>query len=166
MISLLLPTSLILWVSSFLDNRVLRLAFNNSIEAFKSILTSIPQGSPISPILFLIYIRDLFKLVNIRFGSYLDDITLTTTSKSLKQNIKTLEREVKDIFELRNKNAISFDIDKTKLIYFDNSKNKPSLKLPNRAIVLPSKVVKWLGMYYNEKLSFKEHIAYRASKVK
>jgi hypothetical protein len=166
MISLLLPTSLILWVSSFLDNRVLRLAFNNSIEAFKSILTSILQGSPISPILFLIYIRDLFKLVNIRFGSYLDDITLTTTSKSLKQNIKTLEREVKDIFELGNKNAISFDIDKTKLIYFDNSKNKPSLKLPNGAIVLPSKVVKWLGMYYNEKLSFKEHIAYRASKVK
>ena len=41
MISLLLPTSLILWVSSFLDDRVLRLAFNNSIEAFKSILTSI-----------------------------------------------------------------------------------------------------------------------------
>jgi hypothetical protein len=41
MISLLLPTSLILWVSSFLDDRVLRLAFDNSIEAFKSILTSI-----------------------------------------------------------------------------------------------------------------------------
>ena len=166
MISLLLPTSLILWVSSFLDDRVLRLAFDNSIEAFKSILTSIPQGSPISPILFLIYIRDLFKSANISFKSYLDDITLTTASKSLKQNIKTLEREAKDIFELGNKNAISFDIDKTELIHFDNSKNKPSLKLPNGAIVLPSKVVKWLGIYYNEKLSFKEHIAYRTSKAK
>jgi hypothetical protein len=142
MISLLLPTSLILWVLSFLDNRVLRLAFDNSIEVFKSILTSIPQGSPISPILFLIYIRDLFKLANIRFGSYLDDITLTTTSKSLKQNIKTLEREVKDIFELGTKNTISFNIEKTELIYFNSSKNKPSLKLPNRNIVFPSKVVK------------------------
>ena len=142
MISLLLPTSLILWVSSFLDDRVLRLAFNNSIEVFKSILTSIPQGSPISPILFLIYIRDLFKSANIRFGSYLDDITLTTASKSLKQNIKTLEREVKDIYELGSKNAISFDMDKTELIHFDSSKNKPSLKLPNRALVSLSKVVK------------------------
>ena len=142
MISLLLPTSLILWVSSFLDNQVLRLAFNNSIEVFKSILTGIPQGSPISPILFLIYIRDLFKSAIIRFGSYLDDITLTTASKSLKQNIKTLEREVKDIFELGTKNAISFDIEKTELIHFDSSKNKPSLKLPNGNIVFPSKVVK------------------------
>ena len=41
MISLLLPTSLILWVSLFLDNRVLQLAFDNSIKAFKSIFTGI-----------------------------------------------------------------------------------------------------------------------------
>ena len=142
MISLLLPTSLILWVSSFLDDRVLRLAFDNSIEAFKSILTSILQGSPISPILFLIYIRDLFKSANIKFRSYLDNISLTTASKSLKKNIKTLEREVKDIVNLGKKNTISFNIDKTKLIYFNNSKNKPSLKLPNRELVSPSKVVK------------------------
>ena len=166
MISLLLPTSLILWVLLFLDNRVLRLAFNNSIKAFKSILTSIPQGSPILPILFLIYIRDLFKLVNIKFRSYLDNISLTTASKSLKKNIKTLEREVKDIVDLGKKNTISFNIDKTELIYFNNSKNKPNLKLPNRELVSPSKVVKWLGIYFNENLRFKEHIAYRASKAK
>jgi hypothetical protein len=140
--SLLLPTSLILWVTSFLDDRVLRLAFDNNIKAFKSILTSILQGSPISPILFLIYIRDLFKLANVSFKSYLDDISLITASKSLKKNIKTLEREVKDIVNLGKKNAISFDIDKTELIHFDKSKNKPSLKLPNRELVSPSKVVK------------------------
>jgi hypothetical protein len=142
MISLLLLTSLILWVLLFLDNRVLRLAFNNSIKAFKSILTGILQGSSILPILFLIYIRDLFKLVNISFRSYLDNIILITISNSLKKNIKTLEREVKNIFDLGNKNAISFNIDKTKLIYFNNSKNKPSLKLSNRVLVSPSKVVK------------------------
>jgi hypothetical protein len=94
------------------------------------------------PILFLIYIRDLFKSVNISFRSYLDDISLTTASNSLKKNIKTLEQEIKDIFDLGDKNAISFDIDKTELIYFNNSKNKPSLKLPNRVLVSPSKVVK------------------------
>ena len=166
MISLLLPTSLILWVSSFLDDRVLRLAFDNNIEAFRSILTGILQGSPILPILFLIYIWDLFKSANIKFRSYLDDISLTTASKSLKKNIKTLEREVKDIVDLGKKNTISFNIDKTELIHFDNSKNKPSLKLPNGELVSPSKVVKWLGVYFDENLRFKEHIVYRASRAK
>ena len=39
-------------------------------------------------------------------------------------------------------NTISFDMDKTELIHFNSSKNKPSLKLPNRALVSLSKVVK------------------------
>lgn len=129
-VSLLLLTSLILQVSSFLDDRVLQLAFNNNIEAFKSILTSILQRSLISLILFLIYIRDLFKLANVSFKSYLDDITLIIAFKSLKKNIKTLKREVKDIVDLGDTNAISFDINnKIKLIYFNNSKNELSLKL-------------------------------------
>jgi hypothetical protein len=144
----------------------LRLAFNNSIKVFRSILTGIPQGSPISPILFLIYIRDLFKLVNIKFRSYLDNISLTTASKSLKKNIKTLEREVKNIVDLGKKNTISFNIDKTELIHFNNSKNKPSLNLPNRELVSPSKVVKWLEIYFDKNLRFKKYIAYRASKAK
>jgi hypothetical protein len=55
-----LPISLIAWVSSFLSSRSIRLTFDGQIELFQSINTSIPQGSPISPILFLVYIRDLF----------------------------------------------------------------------------------------------------------
>ena len=47
-----MPTSLISWVSFFLANRQLRLLFDNQLEQFSTIDTGIPQGSPISPILF------------------------------------------------------------------------------------------------------------------
>jgi hypothetical protein len=86
-------------------------------------------------IIFAIF-RELYKLVATYY------IFLTTTSKSLKKNIKTLEKEIKNIINLRKKNTISFNIDKIELIYFNNSKNKPSLKLPNRELVSSSKVVK------------------------
>src|ERR1700709_1703139 len=123
-----------------MNNRILRLVFEGKIESFKPINTSIPQGSPISPILFLIYIRDLFKANSIKFLFYIDDILLIASSKSFKQNIKILEQETKVLFELGTKYAIKFDIDKTELIHF--GKSQLYLKLPNENLVLPIKLVK------------------------
>ena len=123
-----------------MNNRILRLVFNSNTKSFKPINTGIPQESPILPILFLIYIRDLFKSNSIKFLSYMDDISLIASSKSFKQNIKILERETKVLFELGTKYTIKFDIDKTELIHF--GKSQLYLKLPNRNIVLPIKLVK------------------------
>src|SRR6201746_2840945 len=142
-----------------MNDRILRLVFNGNIESFKPINTGIPQGSPISPILFLIYIRDLFKSNSIKFLSYMDDILFIASSKSFKQNIKILERETKILFELDTKNAIKFNIDKTKLIHF--GKSQLYLKLPNGNLVLPIKLVKWLGIHFDYNLKFKEYIVIR-----
>src|SRR6201747_180477 len=149
-----------------MNNRILRLVFKGNIELFKPINTSIPQGSPISPILFLIYIQDLFKSNSIKFLSYIDNILLIVSSKSFKQNIKILEQETKVLFELSTKYVIKFDIDKTELIYFNSGKKQLYLVLPNRNIVLPIKLVKWLGIHFDYNLKFKEHIAIRTSLAK
>src|SRR6201747_699630 len=164
LVNLKLPLSLIKWVLSFMNDRILRLVFEDNIESFKPINTGIPQGSPISPILFLIYIRDLFKANTIKFLSYIDDISLIASFKSFKQNIKILERETKVLFELDTKYTIKFDIDKTELIYF--GKSQLYLKLPNGNLVLPIKLVKWLGIHFDYNLKFKEHIAIRTSLAK
>lgn len=165
--SLRLPISLIHWISSFLEDRLLRLSFDNQLEEFSPIITGIPQGSPISPILFLIYIRDLFKSNTIDFLSYMDDIALTASSKSFKQNIKILEREAKKLVSLGNESSIQFDIDKTELIHFFISpKLKPSLVLPNGNTITPTRLVRWLGIHFDSNLKFKEHIAIRTSLAK
>ena len=106
-----LPSSLILWISSFLDHRLLRLSFDGQIEGFSAINTGIPQGSPISPILFLIYIRGLFDTPAARLGlvkylSYINDILITTKSTSTKKNAKILQKEVDTLYKLALENAI------------------------------------------------------------
>ena len=54
-----LPQSLISWVDSFLSERVARLMFARKIQDETPVQIGIPQGSPISPILFLIYTKDI-----------------------------------------------------------------------------------------------------------
>jgi hypothetical protein len=89
--SLGLPQSLIDWTQTFLEERSIRLAFNGQIEDFSEVETGVPQGSPISPILFLIYIRDLFQdLKEVYPLSYIDDIALATSSTSWNKNAKVL----------------------------------------------------------------------------
>jgi ribonuclease HI len=165
-----LPTSLIAWVSSFLADRVLRLSFDSQLEQFSKIETGIPQGSPISPILFLIYIRDLFPSLasSIRVLSYIDDIALTTSSTSLKKNVRILEREVAKLQELAIENAIEFDLAKTELIHFTRIKEAKTatLRLPDGEVIQPKELVRWLGIWFDPNLTFKYHVAIRTSQAR
>jgi ribonuclease HI len=163
-----LPKSLITWVSSFLESRQLKLSFDQNIEEFRAINTGIPQGSPISPILFLIYIRDLFTSNTGKHLSFMDDISITVTSSSFKKNIKMLEREAKRLVKVGAENAISFDIAKTELLHYSSSHKaaEASLQMPDKSIVTPKQVVKWLGIYFDQGLTFKHHVNTRTSQAK
>ena len=48
------------WTNDFISNRRVTLAFDNERDDMKAIETDILQSSPVSPILFLIYLRPLF----------------------------------------------------------------------------------------------------------
>jgi ribonuclease HI len=163
-----LPLSLITWVKSFLEDRTLRLSFDGETEDFSQIATGIPQGSPISPILFLIYIRDLFNTKKaVTFISYIDDISISTASKSLKSNTKILKEVVNQIVNLGKKKAIQFDLAKTEIIHFQRTKKVlPDLHLPSGDIKEATKCTKWLGIWFDNTLSFKKHIQVRVNQAR
>ena len=165
---LALPDSVIKWVSSFISGRSLKLLFNRQSDENQPIQTGIPQGSPISPILFLIYIRGLFRSRAVKFISYVDDITLSFASTSPRKNAKILGLVAKELFQLASKNAIQFDLKKSELIHFTTSKRAKlaSLILPDGTIVPLKQTVKWLGIHFDALLRFKEHITIRTAKAK
>ncbi|KAF1923996.1 uncharacterized protein M421DRAFT_73636, partial [Didymella exigua CBS 183.55] len=65
--------------------------------------------------------------------------------------------------------AIQFNKAKTELIYFITSNKAISScrsKDRDRSTLEPKKTVKWLGIYFNNALSFKEHAATRISQAR
>lgn len=160
--------NLISWVSTFLINRLLRLAFDRQIQDFSSIESGVPQGSPVSLIQFLIYIRDLFKSPGIIWISYVDDVSLTTASTSLEKNVKRLELEAKKLFCLTEENSIAFDLAKTDLMHWTTIHQAVDLplKLPNGEIIQPLQSIKWLGIYFDPLLSFKQYVTTKVAKAR
>lgn len=154
-----LPSNIIAWVSTFLDDRYLRLAFDGQIQDFSAVRSSVPQGSLVSPILFLIYIRGLFKGSVIKWISYADDVSLTATSRSITTDIRKLQREAEKLYELAANNSIAFDLAKTELMHWKTSykATEAILKLPNNGAVKPYQSIKWLGIFFDPLLTFKHH---------
>ena len=128
-----LSKSLYYWIKSFLQDRKVQLKFDGNSQKMINIEIGIPQESPISPILFLIYIRFLLtKRLNTseRILSYLDDIGLVVSSKSIEENCQLLQKLAQDLLVKQHRNCMQFDMEKTELIHFHS---KRSLDLENEA---------------------------------
>ena len=79
------------YIQSHLQNRLQRRNVNNNFTLWKGIFAGIPQGSILGPLLFNIYINDIFLFPdNISLSNYADDTTLYSIGENHKTNRKNL----------------------------------------------------------------------------
>ena len=154
------PLALIRWISFFLSQRSIQLKFNGKTQPLQRVKIGIPQGSPISPILFLLYIRDICKTRLDTFTfSYIDDICIGASASSTKVLQQTLERTAKAILQEAKESAIEFDVEKTELLYASRKKDIAAKPIKvGRSLIQPSNCVRWLGFFLDNKLSYKKHV--------
>lgn len=166
------PHHLVQWVASFTTGRSVRVRLDGSIGPKTEISCGLPQGSPISPILFMLYIAPLLAMGSPkrRFG-YADDVALVHISPSLEENSQALSNSIAEALEWGHAEGITFDASKSELIHFSRrSRDKaisPSVMAgPLTISENPSKpYLRWLGVLFDRKLTFKWHVQTQASKA-
>ena len=104
MIQLNIEGDLVNWTSSFLTGRKVQLVIDGHDNKERDIETGIPQGSPVSPILFLIYISGVFNKVSetsplVTSLSFVDDLGFIASGSSVKEVVESLEKVAHTVLE-------------------------------------------------------------------
>lgn len=112
MIELGIDGDLITWTGSLLTDRKVQLVIDGHENKEREIETGIPQGSPVSPILFLIYISGVFDKVSetsplVTSLSFVDDLGFIASGSSVKEVVKLLENVAKAVLEWGGLNAVT-----------------------------------------------------------
>ncbi|CCU77161.1 reverse transcriptase [Blumeria hordei DH14] len=94
------PDNLVRWVASFTSNRAAKTRLDGSTGPEFDVPCGLPQGSPVSPILFMLYLAPLLHMgtPKRRFG-YAYDIAFLHTSRPLKENAENLSQKLQETIQ-------------------------------------------------------------------
>ena len=128
--------------SHFLVGRVIQVNVNGFLSDKINPIAGVPQGSVLSPLLFLIYVNDLPKphhRQNLK-SQFADDTFLWTASKNVHFEANLLSKDLRKLAKWCAKRIIKFNLEKTKVIIFSRSSlarnSEPILKLYGERLTL------------------------------
>ena len=156
------------WIKSFLSDRKCALVFQGSPREMLPISVGTPQGSPVSPLLFVIYVSSLH--VSIPKGiviSYVDDLAVTVASPSYCTNIRRLQGVFALLRKAASKKQLTFSLPKSDLIHWCTKRQRgpPSAAAISLdgTLIMPSQVLRWLGYWLTPALNTNHHFSRRLS---
>ena len=159
-----IPPVLVRWINAFCSNRTATILVNGHTSNQQELLQAgLPQGSPLSPILFLFFNADLVQhQLNANGGSmaFVDDYNTWVTGPSAAANREGIQAIINRAINWEKRSGATFEGEKTILVYFTRNADRTSTTpfiIKGKTVVLEY-TVKILGVVIDVELQYKQYI--------
>jgi hypothetical protein len=161
----LLPTWVVSWVKDYLQGRRASLYFDGALSPAQDIKAGVPQGSPLSPILAILYLAPLYQLLKnkhpqISLVGFADDTNLLAFGKTPEATTRQLERAWATCQAWGLTRGVIFAPEKSELLHFTRARRawKTGVRLGPDLLLQPVEEARFLGVWLDRKLTWGAHL--------
>ena len=152
------------FIRDYLTQRTQRTKVDGEYSKKRTLKYGVPQGSILGPLLFNLFINDIFYFLNeSKLANYADDASTYVCKKGIFPFLHALKSETEIVLNWFKVNEMKSNSDKCHLIVAENE-HRPAY-ISNNCIYLEQdellhseEIVKLLGLWIDNKLTFDEHV--------
>lgn len=123
------------WIKEWLTDRKQRVVINGRASSWKEVLSGVPQGSVLGPLLFLIFINDLDEATEILSVArkFADDTKLGQRAGTEMER-QQLQRAIDDLCSWADRWGMQFNVDKCKVMHIGRGNIRQEYKMGGQAL--------------------------------
>ncbi len=158
------------WIEAFLTGRKQKVIVNGKGSEWEEVVSGIPQGSVLGPILFVIFINDLPDVVNGEVKIFADD-TKAFKAVNTDEDGKLLQDDLNNLCEWSNKWLLRFNVGKCGVMHYGHQGSKFKYTMQEDGVERDVSEIteeKDLGVVFDPSMNFSKHsglVAAKANKV-
>lgn len=149
------------FIKNFLETRTFRVRANGFTSSRRVLQNGTPQGSTLSPTLFLIAINSIIHQIKLPvFTSlYADDLVIYLKTNNVTLGSHILQTALHTIENWSQNTGFIFSGEKTRYLIFSKRKDYPNIQLTLNGVMLKqSEEINFLGLSFERDLKWKNHV--------